>query len=141
MTDEQTAGYITHHLKLAGRADTLFSSDAVTLIHDAARGLPRAVNNLATQALVAAMAGRRTSSTSKAPAPPSPRSRQTDHHRASPHTTAPPAPSRRGRRLPWPHVPIANDRYIVILSDRGHQLPEPSQPRPARRPPDTAAPR
>jgi type II secretory pathway predicted ATPase ExeA len=59
MTDEQTAGYITHHLKLAGRADTLFSSDAVTLIHDAARRLPRAVNNLATQALVAAMAGRK----------------------------------------------------------------------------------
>ena len=59
MTAEQTAGYITHHLKLAGRADTLFSSDAVALIHDAARGLPRAVNNLATQALVAAMAGRK----------------------------------------------------------------------------------
>jgi type II secretory pathway predicted ATPase ExeA len=59
MTAEQTAGYITHHLKLAGRADSLFSSDAVTLIHDAARGLPRAVNNLATQALVAAMAGRK----------------------------------------------------------------------------------
>jgi len=59
MTAEQTAGYITHHLKLAGRADPLFSSDATTLIHDAARGLPRAVNNLATQALVAAMAGRK----------------------------------------------------------------------------------
>jgi type II secretory pathway predicted ATPase ExeA len=29
------------------------------LIHDAARGLPRAVNNLATQALVATMAGRK----------------------------------------------------------------------------------
>jgi hypothetical protein len=30
------------------------------LIHDAARGLPRAVNNLAAQALVAAWAGRNT---------------------------------------------------------------------------------
>ena len=50
---------LAHHLKLAGRADPLFSSDAVALIHDAARGLPRAVNNLATQALVAAMAGRK----------------------------------------------------------------------------------
>jgi type II secretory pathway predicted ATPase ExeA len=29
------------------------------VIHDAARGLPRAVNNIATQALVAAMAGRK----------------------------------------------------------------------------------
>ena len=26
MTPEQTGGYITHHLKLAGRADPLFSS-------------------------------------------------------------------------------------------------------------------
>jgi len=59
MTAEQTAGYITHHLKLAGRSDSLFSSDAAALIHDAGRGLPRAVNNLATQALIAAMAGRK----------------------------------------------------------------------------------
>ena len=59
MTAEQTTGYITHHLKLAGRSDPLFSDDAVALIHDAARGLPRAVNNLATQALVATMAARK----------------------------------------------------------------------------------
>jgi type II secretory pathway predicted ATPase ExeA len=31
----------------------------MTLIHDAARGLPRAVNNIATQAHVAAMADRK----------------------------------------------------------------------------------
>ena len=54
MTAGQTAGYITHHLKLAGRSDPLFSHDAAALIHDAARGLPRAINNLATQALIAA---------------------------------------------------------------------------------------
>jgi type II secretory pathway predicted ATPase ExeA len=59
MTPGQTGPYITHHLKLAGRSDHLFSDDATALIHDAARGLPRAVNNLATQALVAAMAGRK----------------------------------------------------------------------------------
>jgi type II secretory pathway predicted ATPase ExeA len=59
MTGEQTAAYITHHLTLAGRSDTLFSDDAMTLIHDAARGFPRAVNNIATQALVAAMAERK----------------------------------------------------------------------------------
>ena len=76
MTGEQTAGYITHHLKLAGRSDPLFSDDAAALIHDAARGLPRAVNNIATQALVAAWAGANPSSTKPAPAPPSPKSRQ-----------------------------------------------------------------
>ena len=59
MTAEQTAGYITHHVKLAGRSDTIFSDDAAALIHDAARGLPRAVNNIATQALVAAWACRK----------------------------------------------------------------------------------
>ena len=56
MTAIETAGYITQHLKLAGRADTLFSDDATALIHQVARGLPRAVNNLAVQALIAAYA-------------------------------------------------------------------------------------
>ncbi|MGH9126754.1 MAG: ExeA family protein, partial [Acidimicrobiales bacterium] len=52
----ETAGYIAFHAKLAGRSDTIFSDDAVAVIHQVARGLPRAVNNLATQALVAAYA-------------------------------------------------------------------------------------
>jgi len=56
MTPAETTGYIAHHLKLAGRADTLFSDDATALIHQVSRGLPRAVNNLALQALVAAYA-------------------------------------------------------------------------------------
>ena len=50
---DETAGYIAHHLKLAGRSDTLFSDDAVALIHQVSRGLPRLVNNLAVQSLVA----------------------------------------------------------------------------------------
>ena len=56
MTPAETTNYIAHHLKLAGRADTLFSDDATALIHQVSRGLPRAVNNLALQALVAAYA-------------------------------------------------------------------------------------
>jgi len=48
--------YIGHHLALAGRKDTLFSDDAVALIHQGSRGLPRAINNLAVQSLVAAFA-------------------------------------------------------------------------------------
>jgi type II secretory pathway predicted ATPase ExeA len=56
MSDVETAGYIAHHLALAGRSDTMFSDDATALIHQVARGLPRAVNNLAVQALVAAYA-------------------------------------------------------------------------------------
>ena len=46
MTDSETSSYVSHHLKLAGRADTLFSDDAIALIHQVSRGLPRAVNNL-----------------------------------------------------------------------------------------------
>jgi type II secretory pathway predicted ATPase ExeA len=59
MDPGETASYISHHLKLAGRSDPLFSDDAITLIHDTARGLPRAVNNIGLQALVAAYAGRK----------------------------------------------------------------------------------
>jgi len=56
MTEAETAGYIAHHVALAGRKDTLFSDDAVARLHQSGRGLPRAVNNLARQALVAAYA-------------------------------------------------------------------------------------
>ena len=42
----ETKTYLVHHLALAGRSDTLFSDDAITLIHQVSRGLPRAVNNL-----------------------------------------------------------------------------------------------
>jgi type II secretory pathway predicted ATPase ExeA len=55
----ETASYITHHLSLAGRSDTLFSDDAVALIHQVSRGLPRQVNNLATQSLIAAFAAKK----------------------------------------------------------------------------------
>lgn len=56
MTGEETGSYLRHHIGLAGRSDTLFSDDAAALIHQTLRGYPRAVNNLAVQALVAAFA-------------------------------------------------------------------------------------
>ena len=55
----ETTSYIAHHLALAGRVDTLFSDDAVALIHDVSRGLPRLVNNLAVAALIAAFAAKK----------------------------------------------------------------------------------
>jgi len=39
---------------LNGGGHTLFSHDAVTLIHNASRGYPRAINNLAVNALTSA---------------------------------------------------------------------------------------
>jgi type II secretory pathway predicted ATPase ExeA len=52
----ETKAYLAHHLSLAGRSDAMFSDDAAALIHQVSRGLPRAVNNLALQALIAAYA-------------------------------------------------------------------------------------
>ena len=60
MTGEETSSYLHHHLALAGRTDTLFSNDATTLIHQTSRGYPRAVNNIAVQALIATFADNKT---------------------------------------------------------------------------------
>jgi type II secretory pathway predicted ATPase ExeA len=56
MSAAESAEYLAHHLKLAGREDRLFSDDAIALLHERSRGIPRALNNLATQALVATFA-------------------------------------------------------------------------------------
>lgn len=56
MNSPDTTAYVRHHLELAGRSDPLFSDDAVTAIHQASRGYPRAVNNLAVSALIATYA-------------------------------------------------------------------------------------
>ena len=58
MSAEEASSYVSHHLKLCGRSDTLFSDDAFSSLHQAGRGIPRAVNNLARRALVAASANR-----------------------------------------------------------------------------------
>lgn len=60
MTSGETASYLRHHIELAGRSDALFSDDAIALIHHTSRGYPRAVNNIALQALVAAYATNKT---------------------------------------------------------------------------------
>jgi len=60
MTPAETNSYLAHHLKLAGRSDPLFTEDAASLIHQTSRGLPRAINNLALQALVATYATNKT---------------------------------------------------------------------------------
>ena len=54
LTPAEASGYIRRHLEHAGRTDTLFSDDAVRAIHAHARGLPRAINRLAINALLAA---------------------------------------------------------------------------------------
>ena len=56
MTEQESAEYVCHHLQLAGRKDNLFSDDALELLHRSARGIPRQLNNLANQALIACYA-------------------------------------------------------------------------------------
>jgi type II secretory pathway predicted ATPase ExeA len=56
MTSDETAGYLRHHLQLAGRSDPLFTDEALALIHESGRGKPRGVNRLAIAALIAACA-------------------------------------------------------------------------------------
>ena len=53
MTPDEASSYIRHHLEEAGRTADLFTADAVTQIHAAARGRPRTVNNICLAALIA----------------------------------------------------------------------------------------
>ncbi|MCL5291214.1 MAG: AAA family ATPase [Actinobacteria bacterium] len=50
---EETAGYVRHHLTIAGRSDAMFSDDAVALIHSFSAGIPRRINNICAHSLVA----------------------------------------------------------------------------------------
>ena len=51
-----STAYLRHHLTLAGRSDQLFADDAIVRLHRQSNGIPRALNNGATAALIAAAA-------------------------------------------------------------------------------------
>lgn len=52
----ESAAYLSHHLCLAGRDRPLFADDAIARLHRASNGLPRALNNAAIAAMMAAAA-------------------------------------------------------------------------------------
>jgi type II secretory pathway predicted ATPase ExeA len=52
----ESVAYLRHHLALAGRTDPLVADDTAARLHRYANGLPRALNNAATAALIAAAA-------------------------------------------------------------------------------------
>jgi type II secretory pathway predicted ATPase ExeA len=56
----ESAAYLRHHLALAGREEPLIADDAVARLHRVAGGLPRAINNAAIAALIAAAADNKT---------------------------------------------------------------------------------
>ena len=49
-----STAYLRHHLALAGRSDQLFADDAIVRLHRQSNGIPRALNNAAVAALIAA---------------------------------------------------------------------------------------
>ena len=51
-----STAYLRHHLALAGRSDQLFADDAIVRLHRQSNGIPRALNNAAVAALIAAAA-------------------------------------------------------------------------------------
>lgn len=50
----EATAYLRHHLAIAGRSDQLFADDAIVRLHRLTHGVPRALNNAATAALIAA---------------------------------------------------------------------------------------
>ncbi len=54
LTAEQTAQYIRYRLTVAGAETSMFTREAVTLIHGASRGVPRAINDVCDSALLLA---------------------------------------------------------------------------------------
>jgi general secretion pathway protein A len=59
MSAEETQGYVTAILKLAGRKDPLFEENSFPIIHQLSFGLPRKINNLCLAALNLGMAEQR----------------------------------------------------------------------------------
>jgi type II secretory pathway predicted ATPase ExeA len=53
---EDARGYLEHRLAVAGGEPALFTDDAVARLHAASGGIPRVLNQLATQALLEGMA-------------------------------------------------------------------------------------
>ncbi len=49
-------GYFAHRLKVAGATRPLFTGEAIARLHEAAQGVPRVLNQLATDALLEGMA-------------------------------------------------------------------------------------
>ena len=51
--EDELPGYILHHLKLAGLNKQIFTDEAIKLIYQFSKGLPRRVNNICRYAIVA----------------------------------------------------------------------------------------
>jgi len=56
MDEAHTRGYLEHHLRLAGRKQRLFTDEALLQLFVQSGGIPRAIGNLALNAMYTAAA-------------------------------------------------------------------------------------
>ena len=56
LSAEDTDAYLAHRLKVAGARQPIFTAEAAEAVHVHARGIPRSINNLATQCLLEGLA-------------------------------------------------------------------------------------
>jgi general secretion pathway protein A len=56
LTKAETVSYVEYQLRAAGGSEKLFDREVIELIYDYTGGVPRAINNLATSCLLAAVA-------------------------------------------------------------------------------------
>lgn len=56
LSPEETRSYIAHRIAVAGGEENPFTDEAIDLLHQASRGVPRLINNVATTALLGAFA-------------------------------------------------------------------------------------
>jgi type II secretory pathway predicted ATPase ExeA len=54
LAEDEIPGYILHHLKVAGCDRQIFTNEAINLIYQCSKGVPRRVNNICRYALIAA---------------------------------------------------------------------------------------
>jgi len=52
LTKEEVAGYVGHHMEIAGARHPIFTEESIEALASRSRGWPRLVNNLATHALI-----------------------------------------------------------------------------------------
>jgi hypothetical protein len=128
MTAQETASYIARHLQLAGRSGPLFTDDATALIHATGRGLPGPSATSPSRPSSPPTPAAKPSSAKPAPAPPLPRSRQTDRQAGATHTKAPRNPA--GGVFACTFVLTVNDAAIINPNVGGQgQAETPGQPR------------
>jgi type II secretory pathway predicted ATPase ExeA len=54
LAEDEIPGYILHHLKVAGCDKQIFTDEAINLVYQCSKGVPRRVNNICRYALIAA---------------------------------------------------------------------------------------